>query len=51
MRHDGSFFLARRTESPGRSFTSIQMFHTHTSPLRPKKRVQGRGDLGAAAAV
>ena len=30
VRHDGSFFLARRTELPGRSFTSIQMFHTHT---------------------
>ena len=30
VRHDGSFFLARRTESPGRGFTSIQMFHTHT---------------------
>ena len=31
VRHDGSFFLPRRTESPGRSFISIQMFHTHTN--------------------
>ena len=34
VRHDGSFFLARRTESPGRSFTSIQMFHTHAPQQR-----------------
>ena len=34
VRHDGSFFLPRRTESPGRSFTSIQMFHTHAPQQR-----------------
>ena len=34
VRHDGSFFLARRTESPGRGFTSIQMFHTHAPQQR-----------------